>query len=130
MPRPIEEPTPLDLAAALADDDIAREYEELSDMEDLGALAPPSGGEGALLEAAGELALVRDELEELAQLEDREAFAATHDAELETTADRVARRFEGAELDDLDALAHWRDDARSRELPDDAIDSAAEWIGG
>ena len=81
MPRPIEEPTPLDLAAALADDDIAREYEKLSDMEDLGALAPPSGGEGALLE-------------------------------------------------DREALAHWRDDARSRELPDDAIDSAAEWIGG
>ncbi len=125
-----EEPTAIDLAVQLGDDDIAREYEELSEMEDLDALAPRTGGEGALLETAGELALVRDELEELADLEDRESYEATHQAEQETTEDRVARSFEGFELDELDALAHWADEAESREMPDDAIARAGEWIGG
>jgi len=133
MPNAIEEPTDLDLATELGDDDTAREYEELSEMEDLDALAPRTGGEGALLETLGELAHVRDELEELAELEDRESFEATHQAELESTEDRVTRGFEGIELeelDELDALAHWTGDAESRELPDDAIARAGEWIGG
>lgn len=121
---------PIDLAAELGDDDVAREYEELSEMEDLDARAPRTGGEGALLETAGELALVRDELEELADLEDREPYEATHQAEQETTEDRVTRGFEGMELDDLDALAHWADEAESREVPDDAIARAGEWLGG
>ncbi len=128
-----EEPTALDYAIELGDDDVAREYEELSEMEDLDALSPRSGGEGGLLEAADELALVRDELSELAELKDRETFAATHSAELDSTADRVARGFEGIELDELDeldALAHWVDEAESREMPDDAIARAGEWIGG
>ena len=123
MIRSMEEPTTLDLAVELADDDVAREYEELSDMEDLVALAPPGGGEGALLEVAGELALVRDELEELATLEDRE-LAATHVAEHETTEDRVARRYEGMDVDALDALAHWDGEAESRASPDDDVDRA------
>lgn len=130
MIRSMEEPTPLDLAVQLADDDVAREYEELAEMEDLDALAPRTGGEGALLEVAGELALVRDELEELATLEDREqAYAATHGAEAETTEDRVARRYEGMDVDELDALAHWDGEAESRALPDDAIGRAGELIG-
>jgi len=93
MNRPIEEPTPLDLPVELADDEVGREYEELSEMEDLDAVAPRTGGEGALLEVAGELALVRDELEELATLEARGDYASTHIAEGETTDDRVARRY-------------------------------------
>jgi hypothetical protein len=131
MIHAIEEPTLLDLAVQLGDDDVAREYEELSEMEDLDALAPGTGGEGALLETVNELALVRDELQELATLEDLEvAYAATHGAEAESTDDRVARRYEGLDVGELDALAHWADDAESRELPDDAIERAGEWIGG
>ena len=122
MMRSIEEPTMLDLALEHADDDVAREYEELSEMEDLDALTPPTGGEGALLEVAGELALVRDELEELAAIEDRGDFASTHLAESETTEDRVARGFEGMDLDDLDALARWDLEAGSRPAPDDEIE--------
>ncbi len=128
MTRPIEEPSPLEVALELADDDVAREYEELSEMEELDALAPPTGGEGALLEVAGELALVRDELEELAALEERD-FASTRIAEGETTEDRVARRYEGMDVDDLDALAHWDEEAESRELPDDDIEREAEMMG-
>ncbi len=129
MLHTVEEPTRLDLE--LGEDDIAREYEELSDMEDLGPL-PPEADEGALLETAGELALVRDELEELADLEDREeSYAATHGAELESTEDRVTRNYEGIELDDLGALARFADEAESSELPeDDAIERAGEWIAG
>ena len=130
MIRSIEEPTMLDLALEHADDDVAREYEELSDMEDLGALAPRAADEGALLEVAGELALVRDELEELAALEDRGDFASTRIAESETTEDRVARRFEGMDVDELDALAHWDEEAESRAAPDDEIDRSAEAMGG
>ncbi len=128
MIRPIEEPTMLDVALEHADDDMAREYEELSEMEDLEALAPPTGGEGALLEVAGELAFVRDELEELAELEARD-FASTRIAEGETTEDRVARRYEGMDVDELDALAHWDEGAESREVPDDEIERGAEAIG-
>ncbi len=113
-----EEPSALDLAVELGDDDVAREYEELSEMEDLDALAPRTGGEGALLETAGELALVRDELEELAELED---YASTRLAEAETTADRVTRAYEGIDVDELDALAHWDGEAESRTAPDDEI---------
>jgi hypothetical protein len=122
MTRSLEEPTILDVAAELADDDVAREYEELSEMEDLGALAPASGGEGALLQVAGELALVRDELEELAALEDREAFDPLRLAEAEATEDRAARRYEGMDVDELDALAHYDGEAESRALPDDEIE--------
>ena len=125
-----EEPTMLDLALEHADDDVAREYEELSEMEDLGAVAPSTGGEGALLEVAGELALVRDELEELAAIEDRGDYASTRIAEGETTEDRVARRFEGMEVDELDALAHWDEEAESRASPDDEIERSAEMMGG
>jgi hypothetical protein len=128
MMRSIEEPTMLDLALEYADDDVAREYEELSDVEDLGGLAPRTGGEGSLLETAGELALVRDELEELAALDERE-YASTRIAESETTEDRVARRFEGMDVDELDALAHWDEEAESREAPDDEIDRSAELMG-
>ncbi len=128
MIRPIEEPTAIDPELELADDEVAREYEELSDMEDLDALAPRAGDEGSLLEAAGELALVRDELEELAALEERD-FASTRIAESETTEDRVARRYEGMDVDDLDALAHWDEEAESRELPDDDIEREAEMMG-
>ncbi len=128
MNRPIEEPSLLDVALELGDDDVAREYEELSEMEALGA-APPTGGEGALLEVAGELALVRDELEERAALDERD-FASTRIAEGETTEDRVARRYEGLEVDDLDALAHWDEDAESRTLPDDDLEREAEAMGG
>ncbi len=124
----IEEPTMLDVALEHADDDLAREYEELSEMEDLGAVAPRSGDEGSLLEVAGELALVRDELEELAALEAR-AFPSTRMAEAETTEDRVARRYEGMDVDELDALAHWDEEAESREAPDDEIDRSAEAMG-
>ncbi len=129
MMRSIEEPTMLDLALEHADDDVAREYEELSEMEDLGPLAPPTGGEGSLLEVAGELALVRDELEELAALEDRD-YASTRMAESETTEDRVARRYEGMDVDELDALAHWDEEAESRAAPDDEIERSAEMMGG
>ncbi|HET8541777.1 MAG TPA: hypothetical protein VFL83_18000 [Anaeromyxobacter sp.] len=128
MTRPIEAPTDLELAVELADDEVAREYEELSQVEDLDALERPTGGEGALLEVAGELAFVRDELEELAALEDRGDFASTHIAEGETTEDRIARRFEGMDVDDLDALAHWDEDAESRAVPDDEI-ARAELLG-
>ncbi len=124
----IEEPTLLDVALERGDDEVAREYEELSDVEDLGALMPKTGGEGALLEVAGELALVRDELEELAELEARD-FGSTRIAEGETTEDRVARRYEGMDVDDLDALAHWDEEAESRELPDDEIERGVEAMG-
>ncbi len=124
----IEEPTLLDVALERGDDEVAREYEELSDVEDLGALMPTTGGEGALLEVAGELALVRDELEELAELEARD-FGSTRIAEGETTEDRVARRYEGMDVDDLDALAHWDEEAESRELPDDEIERGVEAMG-
>ena len=121
-----EEPSALDLAVELGDDDVAREYEELSEMEDLDARAPRTGGEGALLETAGELALVRDELEELAELED---YASTRSAEAETTADRVTRAYEGIDVDELDALAHWDGEAESRTAPDDEIAREVELIG-
>lgn len=130
MIRSIEEPGLLDLALEYADDDVAREYEELSEMEDPGALAPPTGGEGSLLEVAGELALVRDELEELAALEDRGDFASTHLAEAETTDDRVGRRLEGMDLDDLGALARWDEEAGSLASPDDDIERGAEPMDG
>ncbi len=130
MIRSIESTDALDLDAALADDDTGREYEELSEMEDLDARSGPEADEGALLEVAGELALVRDELEELAELEDRGTFESVRSAEAETTADRVTRRYEGMDVDDLDALAHWDEDAESRALPDDEIAREAELIGG
>ncbi len=130
MIRPIEEPTAIDPELELADDEVAREYEELSEMEDLGALPPRTGGEGALLETAGELALVRDELEELAELEDRADYASTRMAEAEPTEDRVARRYEGMDVDELDALAHWDEEAESRAVPDDEIERSAELMGG
>jgi chaperonin cofactor prefoldin len=123
-----EEPSVLDLAVELGDDDVAREYEELSEMEDLDALAPRTGGEGALLETVGELALVRDELEELAELENREDFASTRMAEAESTEDRVARRYEGLDVDELDALAHWDEEAESRAAPDDDIGREVEQL--
>ena len=129
MIRPIEEPNPLDLALEIGEDDTAREYEELSEMEDLDALAPKTGGEGALLEVAGELALVRDELEELATLVGGADFASTHIAEGETTEDRVARRYEGMDVDELDALAHYDEGAESRALPDDEIERGAQAMG-
>ncbi len=128
MIGPVEEPTLLDVALERGDDEIAREYEELSDVEDLDVLATPRE-EGSLLEVEGELALVRDELEELAALEERD-FASTRIAESETTDDRVARRYEGMDVDELDALAHWDEEAESRELPDDEIEREAEAIGG
>ncbi len=125
---PIEEPTMLDVAMERGDDEVAREYEELSDMEDLDALARHDD-EGSLLEVEGELAFVRDELEELAALEARD-FPSTRTAEAETTEDRVARRYEGMDVDELDALAHWDEEAESREVPDDEIGREAEAIGG
>jgi hypothetical protein len=126
MIRSIEPSDALDLEAAIADDDTGREYEELSQMEDLGALAGPIADEGSLLAVAGELALVRDELEELAALEGRGTFESVRSAEAETTADRVARRYEGMDVDALDALAHWDEEAESRALPDDEIARGAE----
>ncbi len=130
MTRSFEaEPTMLDVVLEHADDDMAREYEELSEMEDLGVAAPRTGGEGALLEVPGELALVRDELEELAALEARGDYASTRMAEAETTLDRVARRYEGMDLDDLDALARWDEEAGSRRAPDDDIDRSVESMG-
>jgi hypothetical protein len=124
----MEEPTMLDLALEYADDDVAREYEALSEVEEL---APQqTGGEGALLEVPGELALVRDELEELAAIEDRGDFASERMAEAETTADRVARRYEGMDVDELDALAHWDEEAVSRETPDDEIERSVELMEG
>ncbi len=125
----IETLDPLDVDSALADDDTAREYEELSEMEDLGAPSGPIADEGSLLEVAGELAFVRDELEELAALEDRGTFESVHMAEADTTADRAARRYEGMDVDELDALAHWDEEAESRALPDDEIEREAELIG-
>jgi hypothetical protein len=130
MNRPIEEPTALDLAVELGDDDVAREYEELAEMEDLDAVARATGGEGALLEVAGELALVRDELEELATLEGNGEFASARMAEAETTEDRVARRYEGMDVDELDALAHYDEEAESRSVPDDEIERGAELMSG
>ncbi len=130
MMRSMEEPTMLDLALEHADDDVAREYEELSEMEDLGAVAPSTGGEGALLEVAGELAFVRDELEELAALDGGGDFASTRMAEAETTEDRVARRYEGMDVDAIDALAHWDEEAESREAPDDEIERSTELMEG
>jgi hypothetical protein len=129
MIRATEYPTLLDLAAQLSDDDVAREYEELSEMEDLDALAPATGGEGAPLEVVGELALVRDELEELATLEGR-VDASSRMAEAETTQDRVARNFEGIDVDELDALAHYDEEAESRAMPDDEIERGAEMMEG
>src|SRR5512138_911935 len=113
MIRSIESSDALDLDAALADDDTGRVYEELSELEDVDALAGPAADEGALLEVAGELAFVRDELEELATLEARGTFESVRSAEADTTADRVARRYEGMDVDDLDALAHWDEEAES-----------------
>jgi hypothetical protein len=122
MIRSMEEPTMLDLALEHADDDVAREYEALSEVEELAPM-PQTGGEGALLEVPGELALVRDELEELAAIEDPGDFASTRMAEAETTADRVARRFEGIDVDELAALAH-------SDEPDDEIERSVEMMEG
>ncbi len=119
MNRPIEDARPLDVAVELADDDVARGYEELSETDD----------PGALLEVAGELALVRDELEELAALEVRRDYASTRSAEAETTDDRVARRLEGMD-DPLDALARSNEEAGSRALPDDDVERSVELMGG
>ncbi len=129
MIRTMEPSDALDLDAALADDDTARESEELSEMEELGAPSWAAADEGSLLQVAGELALVRDELEELAALEDRGTFESVRSAEAETTADRVTRRYEGMDVDELDALAHWDEEAESRALPDDEIAREAELLG-
>ncbi len=130
MNRPIEEITAAEPdREAHPDDEVGREYEELSEMEDLDALGAPAADEGALLEVAGELALVRDELEELATLEDREAYAATHLAESETTEDRVTRSFEGMELDELETLAHWDEEPETRDWPEDFVEHAGEYLG-
>jgi hypothetical protein len=128
MIRAMHEPTPLDLAIELASDDIAREYEALSDMQDLGAVVPGSG-EGSLLEVAGELALVRDELEELALLEGREGFPAAPGATARSPHE-LAARYDGLDVDALDALAHWDEEAESRALPDDLVERAGEYLGG
>lgn len=108
----------------LPDDEVAREYEELSELEDLDAM-PRTGDEGAPLEPARALARTRDELEELAALDD-EGFAAVRIAEGERHEDRAARRYEGMDVDELDALAHWDEDAESRAVPDDEIGRGLE----
>lgn len=81
MNRSLEAQARVDLAVPLADDDLGHEYEELTRLEELGGVSARSDREGALLEVAGELALIRDELEELAALEDRAGFASPRSAE-------------------------------------------------
>jgi hypothetical protein len=127
MIRPgIDEPEALE--AGWPDDDVAREYEDLAELEDLDALAPATGGEGAsVLVEVGALARAADELEAAARLWER-GESATRLAEAETTADRVARDFEGMEVEELDALAHWDEEAESRGVPDDEIGRELELI--
>lgn len=117
------------LAPELSDDEVAREYEELSELEELDAGAAPTGGEGALLEVAGELAHVRDDLEELAALEGRGEPDAAPAFAVETAGERAARSYEGMDVDELDALAHWAEEAEARALPDDEVERGADLLG-
>lgn len=127
MIRPaMDEPEALE--ARWPDDDLGREYEERTELEDLGTLEPATGGEGAPLETPAALARAAADLEALADLEAVDRYS-TRLAEAETTADRVARRFEGMDVDQIDALAHFDEGAESRELPDDELGRVAELLG-
>jgi len=120
MLRPTEE---AELRAEVwPEDDTAREYEELAEMEALGA---PEAEPWAVTAAADAFAEVEGDLELVAELEARPDWSLRL-AEAETTADRASRRFEGVDMDEIDALAHFREEAESRALPDDEIQRESE----
>lgn len=125
MIRPaMDEPEALE--AQWPDDDLAREYEELAQLEELDTL---TGGEGAALRVTPRaLARAAKDLEAAAGLQALERYS-TRLAEAETTDDRVARRYEGMDVDELDALAHWDEEAESRAFPDDDLGREAELLG-
>ena len=106
----------------MPEDDTAREYEELAEMEALGG---PAVEPWELVPAGEALTRLEDDLALVAELE-APADWAIRLAEKETTADRVTRQFEGMEVDELDALAHFREEAESRALPDDEIQRESE----
>jgi hypothetical protein len=111
-------------AEELSDDDTGREYAELADMEALGTLVPET--EPWKVTAAGEaLAAVAGDIGLLAELEVGDDWPLRL-AEAETTEDRVSRRFEGMDVDVIDALAHYGEEADSRSAPDDDIQRATE----
>ena len=123
MIRPTEE-AEIRAEEWLPEDDTAREYEELAEMEALGG---PAVEPWALVPAGEALARIEDDLALFAELEAPAEFALRL-AERETTEDRVTREFEGMEVDELDALAHYREEAESRALPDDEIQRETEGL--
>jgi hypothetical protein len=123
MIRPTEE-AEIRAEEWLPEDDAAREYEELAEMEALGASEAEPWSVASAAEALSDL---EGELELVGELEARPDWALRL-AEKETTEDRVTRRFEGIDLDEIDALAHYRDEAESRALPDDEIQRESEAI--
>lgn len=106
------------------DDDTAREFAELAEREQLGTLAPEAEP-WKVAEAGEALAAAAADLGLLAELEARDDWPLRL-AEAETTADRVSRNFEGIDVDALDTLAHYREEAESRAAPDDDIQRASE----
>jgi hypothetical protein len=106
------------------DDDTAREYAELAEMETLG-MPSEETDPSRVAEAREALEEVPEELDLLAELEARESWPLRL-AEAETTADRVTRSLEGIDADDAHALAYRRKEAASRALPDDDIARATE----
>ena len=121
MIRPTEE-AEIRAEEWLPEDDTAREYEELAEME---ALGTPETEPWELMPAGEALARLEDELALAGELEASPDWALRL-AEKETTEDRVTRQFEGIDLDEIDALAHFHGDAESRALPDDEIQRETE----
>lgn len=125
MIRPTEESE--QRAQEWPDDDTGREYVELADLEALDGVEPGAPEPWVVVEAGEALALAAANLDLLAELEASDE-GPLRMAECETTADRLARRFEGMDVDVVDALAHWAEDAESRAVPDDEIVRTTETL--